>query len=116
MFGRHNFKMGVPAKTGGGFGCLWCRKAMPRTFTQHRKSWSATNAPTSGQKRTESGTTLTGADEKATPQEATSSTCGHAHLSTIARLIDMGVGCPECKVSTGIPYVEGYQGKQGTQG
>lgn len=26
MFGRHAYKMGVPAKSGGGFGCLWCRK------------------------------------------------------------------------------------------
>jgi len=30
LFGRHNFKMGAPAKTGGGFGCLWCgTKARP---------------------------------------------------------------------------------------
>ena len=46
LFGRHDFKMGVPAKTGGGFGCLWCRKVAPKPFTYHRKSWSATNAPT----------------------------------------------------------------------
>lgn len=30
LFGRHDFKMGAPAKTGGGFGCLWCgAKARP---------------------------------------------------------------------------------------
>jgi len=27
-FGIHEYKMGVPAKGGGGFGCLWCRKKM----------------------------------------------------------------------------------------
>jgi len=64
LFGKHNYKVGVSAKTGGAFACLWCRKAAPRPFTYHRKSWSATNAPS----------------------------------------------------NTGIPYVEGYQGKQGTQG
>jgi hypothetical protein len=30
LFGRHDCKMGVPARTGGGFGCLWCgAKARP---------------------------------------------------------------------------------------
>jgi len=30
LFGRHDFKMGAPAKCGGGFGCLWCgAKARP---------------------------------------------------------------------------------------
>jgi hypothetical protein len=42
----------------------------------------------------------------------------HQFLPTISRLVEMGITCPLCNVSfdTGIPYVEGYQGKQGTQG
>jgi hypothetical protein len=28
LFGKHDHKMGAPAKGGGGFGCLWCRKPL----------------------------------------------------------------------------------------
>jgi len=28
LFGKHDYKMGVPARGGGGFGCLWCRKPL----------------------------------------------------------------------------------------
>lgn len=36
LFGRHQFKMGVSAKSGGGFGCLWCGKQMRRVAGQNR--------------------------------------------------------------------------------
>ena len=45
LIGKHDFKMGAPAKTGGGFGCLWCGTAMRKPLTSHRRSWTATNAP-----------------------------------------------------------------------
>ena len=64
LFGHHNYKMGVPARTGGGFGCLWCKKAMPRPFTYHRRSWSATNAPTNSQKSAETDPLLAEAERQ----------------------------------------------------
>lgn len=36
LFGGHDYKMGVPAKGGGGFGCLWCRKPVPQKCDHER--------------------------------------------------------------------------------
>jgi len=56
LFGRHQFKMGVPAKSGGGFGCLWCGKQMPPTKVGGKMH---TISPTNGQNHNGIGTKLT---------------------------------------------------------
>jgi hypothetical protein len=44
LFGRHDFKMGAPARTGGGFGCLWCgAKAVRKNEAELSQNKSSSN-------------------------------------------------------------------------
>lgn len=47
LLGRHNFKMGVAANGGGGFGCLWCNR--PAATWRPRQSRNATVTHLTGQ-------------------------------------------------------------------
>jgi hypothetical protein len=57
LTGRHNFKMGAPAKTGGGFGCLWCgTKAVRKNKAELAQNKSSSNVD-NGSKRQNSNET-----------------------------------------------------------
>ena len=43
LTGRHDHKMGAPAKGGGGFGCLWCRT--PATYESVQMPTQNTDKP-----------------------------------------------------------------------